>query len=100
MYLEHLVLFHTSESVTLNSFESNYHIWAVCYQDDRIHLDISHGITDGTGMYTVLATLLYYYCVERYGLTDHTGIRTLEDPILRKKQQTRQILCPNSLLPH
>lgn len=32
-------------------------------------------------MYMVLATLLYYYCAECYGLTDHTGIRTLEDPI-------------------
>lgn len=76
-----VVLFHTDESVTLNSPESNYHIWAVCYWDDWIHLDISHGTTDGTGMYMVLATLLYYYCEECYGLTDHTGIRTLEDPI-------------------
>jgi hypothetical protein len=33
-------------------------------------------------MYMVLTTLLYYYCHDRYGVTDHTGIRTLEDPIL------------------
>jgi hypothetical protein len=33
-------------------------------------------------MYMVLATLLYYYCGARYGVTDHEGIRTLEDPIL------------------
>ena len=77
-----VVLLHTDDSITLNSPEANYHIWAVCFRDDRIHLDISHGTADGTGMYMVLATLLYYYCKERYGLTDHTGIRTLEDPIL------------------
>ena len=33
-------------------------------------------------MYMVLATLLYYYCEKRYGVTDHTGICTLDDPIL------------------
>ena len=33
-------------------------------------------------MYMVLATLLYYYCEKRYGVTDHTGIRTLDDTIL------------------
>ena len=80
-----VVLFHGDEQITLNSLESNYHIWAVSYQDDRIHLDISHGTSDGTGMYMVLSTLLYYYCAERYGLTDHTGIRTLEDPILAEE---------------
>ena len=75
-------LINTDGRITLNSAESNDHIWAVCYKDDRIFLDFYHGITDGTGMYTVLATLLYYYCNERYGVTDHNGIRTLEDPIL------------------
>lgn len=50
-----------------------------------MYLDIYHGIADGTGMYMVLATLLYYYCAERYGVTNHTGIRTLDDPILPEK---------------
>ncbi|HAG70078.1 MAG TPA: hypothetical protein DCL38_08915 [Lachnospiraceae bacterium] len=32
-------------------------------------------------MYMLLSTLLYYYCSLRYGVTNHTGIRTLEDPV-------------------
>ena len=77
-----IVVFHTDGKISLNAEESNYHVWAVCYNEDRLYLDFSHGIADGTGMYMVLSTLLYYYCAERYGVTDHSGIRTLEDPIL------------------
>ncbi len=72
---------HTDGRISLNSEETNRHIWAVCWNEDRLYLDISHGALDGTGMYMVLSTLLYYYCHDRYGVTDHTGIRTLEDPI-------------------
>ena len=76
-----VVLFHTNGKIRLNTEESHYHVLAVCYEDDWLHLDCYHGITDGTGMYRVLATLLFYYCGEKYGVTDHTGIRTGDDPI-------------------
>ena len=72
---------HTNAKSSLNAAETNYHVWGVCYDRDRIYFDFYHGIADGTGMYMVLTTLLYYYCAERYGVTEHTGIRTLEDPI-------------------
>ncbi|WP_026512235.1 hypothetical protein [Butyrivibrio sp. LC3010] len=74
-------LFNTSEQITLNAAETNYHVWAVCYKNDYIYLDFFHGICDGTGMYYVLSTLLYYYLSERYGHISHEGIRTLDDPI-------------------
>ena len=74
-------LFNTSDRITLNSEETNYHVWAVCFNDDYIYLDFFHGICDGTGMYYVLSTLLYYYLSERYGNISHEGIRTLDDPI-------------------
>ena len=77
-----IAVLHTDKSVRLNTEETNCHVWCVCYHEDWINLDFYHGITDGTGMYMVLATLLYYYCKDRYGVTDHTGIRTLDDPIL------------------
>ena len=77
-----VTLHHTDEKIRLNAEETNYHIWAVCYNEDRLYLDIFHGALDGTGMYKVLATLLYYYCAARYRVTDHSGINTLEDPIL------------------
>ena len=76
-----VVLLHQAEGVTLGTEQTNYHVWAVCYNEHMIYLDFYHGIADGTGMYMVLSTLLYYYCHARYGLTDHKGIRTLEDPI-------------------
>lgn len=83
-------LLHTDTRARLNAVESNGHVWAVCWNDDRIHLEFFHGITDGTGMYRVLATLLYYYCHTRYGVTDHTGILTLEDPILPEETRDPQ----------
>ena len=77
-----VVLLHTDERITLNSKQTNGHVWAVCWWEDRLYLDIFHGITDGTGMYMLLSTLLFYYFNQRYGVTDNTGIRTLEDPVL------------------
>ncbi len=77
-----IVVQHGVARMRLNTAESNYHVWGVSYEGDVLCLEFSHGIADGNGMYRVLATLLYYYCAERYGVSDHTGIRTLEDPIL------------------
>lgn len=77
-----IALLNTDRRITLNAPESNGHVWAVCYQNEWLYFDFYHGIADGTGMYMVLATLLYYYCSARYGVTDHEGIRTLEDPVL------------------
>ena len=77
-----VTVINTDKRISLNSDQTNYHVWAVCYCEDRLYLDIYHGIADGTGMYMVLSTLLYYYCAQRYGVSDSTGIRTLEDPVL------------------
>ncbi len=77
-----VALLHTDGRIHLNDKETNYHVWAVCYKDDWIFIDFYHGIADGTGRTHVIATLLYYYCNLRYGVTDCQGIRTLENPIL------------------
>ena len=92
---EPVTVHNTDGKITLASSESNYHLWAVCYKGDRLYLDISHGLCDGTGMYMVLSTLLYYYCEERYGVTDHTGVRTLEDPILPEESVDPMIYLPD-----
>ena len=52
--------------VALNSEDSHFHMIAFCWQDNWIILDVFHGLTDGTGAYEVVRTLLYYYCSERY----------------------------------
>ena len=89
-----VVLLNTDERLSLNSEQTNYHVWAVCYKDDRIFLDIYHGISDGTGMYMLLSTLLYYYCAERYGVKDHSGVRTLIDPIEPEESMDPQDFLP------
>ena len=80
-----VAVINTDERIALNSDQTNFHVWAVCYCEDRLYLDIYHGIADGTGMYMVLSTLMYYYCAQRYGVTDNTGIRTLDDPVLSEE---------------
>lgn len=87
-------LFNTDRRISLNCEETNYHIWAVCYKDDYVYLDFYHGICDGTGMYMVLSTLLYYYIDGKYGNCDSTGIRTLEDPI-----DERESIDPTDSIP-
>jgi hypothetical protein len=80
-----VALIHTDQRVTLGSEETNGQIWAVSYDRDNLFIDFYHGRADGTGIYPLLATLLYYYFSEQYGLKDSTGIRTLEDPITEKE---------------
>jgi hypothetical protein len=55
---------------------------AFCWQDNWIILDVFHGMTDGTGAYEVVRTLLYYYCSERYNVKlNNEGIRLVGDEI-------------------
>ncbi len=65
-----VVLHQGDDAVCLNTPASNGHLWAVCMQEDRIHLDTYHGLTDGDGMYRLLASLLYHYCARRYGVEE------------------------------
>ncbi|MCR4658657.1 MAG: hypothetical protein K5770_20870 [Lachnospiraceae bacterium] len=80
-----VALLHTGERITLGTEETNGHIWAVCYDEDKLFLDFYHGRADGAGVYPVLATLLYYYFEEQYGLKDSSGIRTLDEGITEKE---------------
>ncbi len=77
-----VVITNSLRGVDLNSPEANYHVIAFVYEDDWLVLDVFHGITDGTGSYEVLKTLLYYYCTERYNVALSTnGVRLEEDNI-------------------
>ena len=46
--------------------ESNHHLLAFCYWEDCIAIDFFHCLTDGTGAYNILRTLLYEYCSRLY----------------------------------
>ncbi|SDB52920.1 hypothetical protein [Butyrivibrio sp. INlla16] len=78
---EPIAVLNQKERVTLGAKETGYHMWAVCYFEDKIFLDFYHGLCDGTGMYMVLSTMLYYYTKQKYGDVESEGIRTLDDEI-------------------
>ncbi len=80
-----VVLLQTSRQLTLNSEETNGHIWAVCYEEDHLYIDLYHGRTDGAGTYSLIATLLYYYFAQQDKTLDFAGIRTLDTPITDKE---------------
>ena len=66
----------------LNSEASNRHLIAFSWHEDWIILNVSHALTDGTGAYEVLRTVLYYYCSWRYGAQlSREGIRLAGDAI-------------------
>ena len=68
--------------VQLISPESNNHLLAFCYWDDCIAIDFFHCLTDGTGAYNILRTLLYEYSCRRYDATlSRQGIRVTGDDI-------------------
>ena len=52
--------------LTLMSPEANGHLLSFAWWDDCIAFDFFHALTDGTGAYRVLRTLLYEYCRRRY----------------------------------
>ena len=77
-----VVISSSLHGVDLNTEESNRHMVAFAYQDNWIIFDIFHGMTDGTGAYEVVRTLLYYYCSKRYGVKlREEGIRLVGDVI-------------------
>ena len=41
--------------------DSNHHLLAFCYWDDCFAIDFFHCLTDGTGAYNILRTLLYEF---------------------------------------
>ena len=62
--------------------ESNHHLLAFCYWDDCIAIDFFHCLTDGTGAYNILRTLLYEYCNRRYDVAlSRANVRIAGDTI-------------------
>ncbi len=81
-----VVITDSLHGVELNSADSNYHMIAFCRQDNWIIMDVFHGMTDGTGAYEVVRTLLYFYCSERYGVKlKAEGIRLPGDCITEEE---------------
>lgn len=66
----------------LLSPEANDHLLAFSCWEDCIALDFFHALTDGSGAYNVLRTLMYEYCRRRYdSKLSREGIRVAGDDI-------------------
>lgn len=77
-----VVVTHSLHGVELNSEHSNYQMIAFSWWDNWIILDVFHAMTDGTGAYEIIRTLLHYYCSERYQvIPKEEGVRLLGDEI-------------------
>ena len=105
-----IIITNSLKGVELNSVASNYHMIAFAWKDNWIILDIFHGMTDGTGAYEIIKTLLYYHCSERYNIHFHSrdGIRLLGDfipeeewidPVIKSTNlpEPRQLDVPKAL---
>ena len=72
----------TWEAIKLNSEESNYHLGAWKYEGRRVAFEISHSITDGSGVLPYIKSAMYLYLSRKLGLTfDRTGFRLPGDVI-------------------
>lgn len=54
------------DRMVLGSEMTNYHLAAFSYHKKWLNIDITHALTDGTGVYNIARTLLYYYCTAKY----------------------------------
>ena len=78
--------------VRLISPESNNHLLAFCWWEDCIAIDFFHCLTDGTGAYNILRTLLYEYACRRYDAT-----QSRERISLPKGIHAERILTPEGM---
>lgn len=75
-------VYHSAEPHLLGGEQANHHLLCFSWWDNWIWLDAFHGLTDGTGVYALARTLLWYYCKARYGVRLEGGhVRLLGDPI-------------------
>lgn len=94
------VLKTAEEPVKLLGPEANDHLVAFSCWDDCVAIDFFHMLTDGTGAYNVLRTLLYEYCRRCYDANlDSTGVRMLGDTISEDEWMDPALLPKRDLHP-
>ena len=72
----------THGRITLGAAETNYHIMALCYWQNWLHIDCYHALTDGGGLNPFVMTLLYLYISEFYGVEpDTANVRLPGSPV-------------------
>ena len=94
-----VTIVNSETGVELNSEASNFHLLAFSWFEDCIIVNISHALTDGTGTYELLRTLLYYYCSEYYDVKlNNNGIRLVGDQISMQEWDDPAVDLPDTSL--
>ena len=95
------VVMPSRQPACLVSPESNHHLLAFACWDNCIAIDFFHALTDGTGGYNVLRTLLYEYCRRRYdSQLSREGVRVAGDNISPEElADPASLPCPDNLKP-
>ena len=79
---EPIAVHNTPKPVALGGEESNGYLLAVSYWEDKIWVNLYHGLTDATGALNFGRTLLYYYCRAMYDPNlSADGVRINDGPI-------------------
>lgn len=95
------VVMPSRQPACLVSPESNHHLLAFACWDNCIAIDFFHALTDGTGGYNVLRTLLYEYCRRHYdSQLSREGVRVAGDDISPEElTDPASLPCPDNLNP-
>lgn len=73
---------HTDGPIMLGGYETRGHLLAFCWWKNKVHLDVSHALSDGGGIYHLIQTFLYYYCSDYYDCElAHAGVWLAGDEI-------------------
>lgn len=65
-----VVHFDDGSRYTVGTEENNGHLTRIGYNGNRISVEAFHGVSDGMGIIAFNKTLLYYYCLGKYGMTE------------------------------
>ena len=72
----------TNGRITLGAAETNYHLMAICYWQNWLHIDCYHALTDGGGLHPFVMTLLHLYISDFYGIEpDAANVRLPDSPV-------------------
>ena len=72
----------TWEPINFNSKESNYHLGAWKYEGNRLAFEMSHSLSDGSGMLPYIKSAMFLYLSRKLDMTfDRTGFRLPGDDI-------------------
>ena len=73
----------TQKLARLGHISCGYHLIDITYYDHSVYVSFHHALCDGRGIKPYVETLIYYYCLIRYGSQNvPDGVHLADDPLL------------------